>query len=919
MALDDNITDPIIGSDEIVPVSISEEMRKSYLDYAMSVIVSRALPDARDGLKPVHRRIIYTMNEGGFTAGRPYRKSARIVGDVMGKYHPHGDSAIYDAMVRLAQNFSMRVTMVDGQGNFGSMDGDKAAAMRYTEARMTRVAATLVEDIDKDTVNFHPNYDESLSEPEVLPARFPNLLINGAGGIAVGMATNMLPHNPTEVINAACALVDNPDLTLDELIRIVPAPDFPTGGIIMGRGGAVAAARTGRGSIVVRGRAETEHNTKGRSRIIISEIPWQVNKARMVEQVSECAKDGRVEGIAEIRDKSDRHGVRVVVEVKKDIEPDVVLNQLYRYTSLQTSYGVNALALDKGRPRQINLKELLVAFLDFREETIRRRTIYLLNKARDRAHTLAGLAVAVANVDDIIAIIRNSANRDEAEAKLLGKKWPAEDIKALIDLIDEPGRKVEDGVYQLSPVQARQITELRLHRLTGLERDKIRADLEEIATEIAGYLEILQSRTVLLNLMKNEMIEIREKFGDERRTEISDVGIDIDDEDLIQREDMVITVSSEGYIKRVPLSTYRAQRRGGKGRSGMATKDEDFVSQVYMVNTHTPVLFFTSTGMVYKMKVYKLPIGTPQSKGRALVNLLPLSEGEVVTTLMPLPEDEDSWKDMFAVFATDKGYIRRNALSDFTDVRANGKIAMKLLEDEHLIGVIAINEGDDIILNSYLGNTIRFNYDAVRVFAGRNSRGVRGIRLSDKDHLISMSSLKGNMMEDTEKRDEYLRYASAKRREEEVEVNLTPEEIATFEENEQFVLTVTENGFGKRTSSYEYRVTNRGGKGISAIDMTEKTGPVIASFPVEVEDQLVMVSDGGQLIRLPLTNVRVAGRRTQGVTLFKVADDEKVVSVTRLTDIDDSDEELVEDINPETGEIIEISDDEPKTEEPSEE
>lgn len=907
MSLDDNIEGPIIGSDDIAPISITDEMKKSYLDYAMSVIVSRALPDARDGLKPVHRRIVYSMNESGFTPSRPYRKSANIVGAVMGKYHPHGDSAIYDAMVRLAQSFSMRVCLVDGQGNFGSMDGDKAAAMRYTEARMTRAAAALVEDIDKDTVDFHPNYDESTSEPDVLPARYPNLLINGAGGIAVGMATNMLPHNPTEVITAACALIDNPELTVDDLLQIVPAPDFPTGGIIMGRGGAVAAARTGRGSIIVRGRATVEDNAKGRGRIIITEIPWQVNKARMVEQVAECAKEGRIEGIAEIRDESDRHGVRVVVEVKKDFEPEVVLNQLYRYTSLQTSYGVNALALDKGRPRQMNLKELLKAFLEFREETIRRRTIYMLNKARDRAHILAGLAVAVANVDEVIAIIRNSPNRDAAEQKLLAKAWPAEDIKPLIDLIDEPGRAVENGVYQLSPVQARQITELRLHRLTGLERDKIRADLEEIAKEIAGYLEILQSRQVLLNLMKNELLEVREKFGDERRSEISDMGIDIDDEDLIMREDMVITVSSEGYIKRVPLNTYRAQRRGGKGRSGMATKDEDFVSQVYMVNTHTPVLFFSNTGMVYKMKVYKLPVGSPQSKGRALINLLPLKEGESITTLMPLPEDEDSWKDMYAVFATDKGYVRRNVLADFTDVRANGKIAMKLLEDEHLIGVMAINEGDDIILNSYEGNTIRFNYDAVRVFAGRNSRGVRGINLSENDRLISMSSLRGNIEDDTEKRSEYLRWARAMRREEEVEISLTEEEIQRFAENEEFVLTVTENGFGKRTSAYEYRVTNRGGKGISAIDRTEKTGPVIAAFPVDIEDQLVMVSDGGQLIRLPLHNVRVAGRRTQGVTLFKVAEGEKVVSVTRLTDVDDEDMEGDEHINPETGEVVDAT------------
>lgn len=893
--MSDEIESSALKSDDIVPVSITDEMRRSYLDYAMSVIVSRALPDARDGLKPVHRRIIYTMNESGFTPGKAHRKSARIVGDVMGKYHPHGDSAIYDAMVRLAQNFSMRLPLVDGQGNFGSMDGDKAAAMRYTEARMARSALALVDDIDKDTVDFRPNYDETLQEPVVLPARYPNLLINGAGGIAVGMATNMLPHNPTEVINAACALIDNPDLTVDDLLQIVPAPDFPTGGIIMGRGGAIAAARTGRGSIIVRGRAEVIDAFKGnRGAIIISEIPWQVNKARLVEQMSDCSKEGRIEGISEIRDESDRRGVRIVVELKRDSEGEVVLNQLYRYTSLQTSFGVNSLALDQGQPRKMNLKELLVAFLNFREDVIRRRTLYLLNKARDRAHILAGLAVAVTSVDEIVAIIRHAANRDEAEAKILERSWPAGEIRSLIALIDDPDYLVaQDGTYRFSETQVRAITELRLHRLTGLERDKIRADLEEIAKEITRYLEILQSRSVLLNLMKNELLEVREKFGCERRSEIDEVGLDIDDEDLIQREDMVITVSNEGYVKRVPLSTYRAQRRGGKGRSSMTTKEEDFVSQVYMVNTHTPVLFFTSRGMAYMMKVYKLPIGTPQSRGRALVNLLPLKEGEVVTRLMPLPEDQEMWKDMFAVFATDTGYTRRNALSDFTNIQSNGKIAMKLAENENLIGVIAVEDDDDIVLNTKQGMTVRFSVDALRVFSSRNSRGVRGVRLADDDRVISMTSLKSRNIQ-MEQRDAYLRYASAKRREEEIELPeiLTAEIIEQMEIEEEFVLTVSENGFGKRTSAYEYRTTNRGGKGVVAMSLSDKTGPVVAAFPVNEDDQLVMVSDSGKLIRLALNEVRIAGRSTQGVTLFRMNDNEKVVSVTRLSDVQDDEEEL---------------------------
>ncbi len=899
MSEENNIVDSSKQFDDVELISISDEMKRSYLDYAMSVIVSRALPDVRDGLKPVHRRILYTMNEGGYSAGKAYKKSARIVGDVIGKYHPHGDSAVYDAMVRLAQDFSMRIPMVDGQGNYGSMDGDRAAAYRYTEARMARIAHAMIEDIDKDTVDFQPNYDDSLQEPVVLPARLPYLLINGASGIAVGMATNILPHNPNEVIDACCALVDNHDISDEELINIVPGPDFPTGGIIMGRGGSKAALLTGRGSVIVRGKAEIELNAKKQT-IIITEIPYQVNKAQMVEQMYSLAQDKKIEGISEIRDESDRHGVRVVVEVKRDFEADVVLNQLYRYTQLQKSFGVNSLALDGGRPKQMNLRQMLQAFISFREEVIRRRTNYLLRKARDKAHILAGLAVAVDNVDEIIATIRNAKNREEAEFKLCDKKWAAAQVAPLIELIAEPGRLVVDGVYQLSEAQAKAIVELRLHRLTGLEREKIHEDLREITEEISGYLQLLASREMLLDLLKQELLEVKSKFGSERITEIDDSSADVDDESLIRREDVVITVSNEGYIKRVPLNTYRAQKRGGRGRSGMATKDEDFVCQVYMVSTHTPLLFFTSKGIVHAMKGYKVPAGTPQSRGRALINLLPLQAGETVTTILALPEDEASWSNLYAVFCTDSGYVRRNALSDFTNIRSNGLISMKLEENESLINVMTVQDDDDIFLSTRKGNSIRFTMDTIRQFAGRYSRGVRAIKLAADDYVVSMSSLKHNIIEDVNIRNDYLRYSGAIRRgEENVELptTLSQETYQNYFEKEEFILSVSARGFGKITSAYEYRCTNRGGVGLTAMDLTEKTGELVSAFPVQKDDQLVMVSNEGQLIRLPLNDVRIAGRRTQGVTLFKMTGTEQVISVTRLSDIEDDDtgEELSED------------------------
>ncbi len=898
---------------DISPVSIEDEMRGSYLDYAMSVIVSRALPDVRDGLKPVHRRILYSMKENGYEFNKPFRKSARIVGDVMGKYHPHGDQSIYDAMVRMAQDFSMRLPLVDSQGNFGSMDGDRAAAMRYTEARMAKSAHSLIEDIDKDTVDFQPNYDESESEPTVLPAQFPNLLVNGAGGIAVGMATNIPPHNLGEVIDACCALIDNPAMSIDEIIQNhIQGPDFPTGATILGRQGIHSAFHTGRGSVVMRGRATIEEIRKDRFAIIITEVPYQVNKARMVEQMAECVRDKKIEGISDLRDESDRDGVRVVVEIKRDAMAEVVLAQLYRFTPLQTSFGVNMLALDGGMPKMMNLKEILQAFVDFREVVIRRRTIYLLGKAREKAHILAGLAVAVANIDEVIALIRAARDSATARQQLMERDWNAVDVEPMIRLLDEPGRAVVDGKYKLSEEQVKAILELRLHRLTGLEREKIAGDLAELGKEIEGHLALLASREMLLDVLRKELLEMREQFATPRRSDIQESEFEHDIEDLIQREDMVVTVSNTGYMKRVPLSTYRAQRRGGKGRSGMSTREEDFVSQVFVVNTHTPVLFFSSTGIVYKLKVYKLPLGSPTALGKAMINLLPLDEGESITTLMPLPEDEDTWGDLSVMFATASGGARRNSLSDFANVKSNGKIAMKLGEGDQLISVQVCTESDDILLSSRDGKCIRFPVTDVRVFTSRSSTGVRGIRLDKDDRVISMSVL-SHVMAEISDRDDYLQGVSASKRlaggdyserpDDKIEddsraTRLEEPAFQEMAENEEYILTIAEDGMGKRSSAYEYRISKRGGKGIAAIDLKRPKGQstsVVASFPVETEDELVMVSDGGQLIRCPVAGISVVGRSSRGVTIFKVADEERVVSVSRLSDDDDNEEESGED------------------------
>jgi DNA gyrase subunit A len=893
---------------DIIPVSIEDEMKTSYLDYAMSVIVSRALPDVRDGLKPVHRRIIYAMKEGGYDYNRPFRKSARIVGDVMGKYHPHGDTAIYDSLVRMAQNFSLRLPLIQGQGNFGSMDGDRAAAMRYTEARLARSAHSLIEDIDKDTVDFQPNYDDSVREPMVLPAEFPNLLVNGAGGIAVGMATNIPPHNLGEVIDACIAIIENADVTIDELIeKYIPAPDFPTGGIILGRTGAIQAFHTGRGSIRMRGRTHIEPFGKEREAIIVTEVPYQVNKSRMIEIMAECVRDKKIEGISDLRDESDRHGVRVVIEVKRDAMAEVVLAQLFKFTPLQTSFGANMLALNGGKPEQMNLKQILVAFIDFREEVITRRTAFELKKARDRAHIMAGLAVAVENLDPVIALIRAAKDAQEAKTNLMAEAWPAGTVEPLIALIDDPSHMVIEGSYTFSEEQAKAILEMRLQRLTGLERDKIATDLKELCAKIEEYLKILSSKELLFEILVNELLRMKELFGNERRSSIEDSEFEGDIEDLIQREDMVVTVSSSGYIKRVPLSTYRAQNRGGKGRSGMSTKDEDFVSNVFVANTHQPMLFFSSTGIVYKLKVYKLPQGTPQAKGKALINVLPLDEGETITTVMALPEDEDTWDQSYVMFATASGGVRRNKLSDFTKVNANGKIAMKLDDGDHLVRVRVFEEDHNVFLATRKGKCIRFPVTDVRVFSSRNSTGVRGIRLADDDEVIAMSGLNHIKVEVAE-RDDYLRSINAARRlvggdytdraedkirDDEAAARLQEPLFQEMQQEEEFILTVTEDGFGKRSSAYGYRISKRGGKGIDSMDVKrgKELTQVISTIPVVATDQLVMVSDGGQLIRMPVEGISFTGRTSRGVTLFKVADEERVVSVTRFRDVEGDGEE----------------------------
>ncbi len=886
---------------DITLVTIEDEMNRSYLDYAMSVIVSRALPDVRDGLKPVHRRILYAMKEGGYDSSKPYKKSARIVGDVMGKYHPHGDSAIYDAMVRMAQDFSMRLPLIDGQGNFGSMDGDNAAAMRYTEARLAKTAETMLEDIDSDTVDFHPNYDESMQEPNVLPARFPNLLVNGAGGIAVGMATNIPPHNLGEVIDATLATIKNPDISLEELVEIIPGPDFPTGGIILGHMGCKSAAFTGRGSVIMRGRTAFEEIRKDRTAIIITEIPYQLNKVRLIERIGECVNEKIIEGISDLRDESDRDGVRVVVELKRDAMPEVVLNQLFAHTQLQSNFAVNLLALNGGRPILMNVKDVLTAFIEFREKVITRRTEFELRQARARAHILVGLAVAVANIDEVIALIRKANDPAIARQELMARAWPVKDVGPLIALIDGDAM-IKDGTYKMSETQAKAILDLRLHRLTGLERDKISADLHEVVDRIKDYLDILANRPRVFQIMADELTEIRNKFATPRRTTIEAQEFETDIEDLIQREDMVVTVSHSGYVKRVPLSTYRAQKRGGKGRTGMSTKDEDFVNDIFVASTHTPMLFFSSLGRVYKLKVYKLPLGNPQARGKALVNLLPLEQAETITAVMHLPEDETAWDKLNVMFATSAGTVRRNQLSDFSNVRPSGIIAMKLEDGDKLISVQTCTEKDDVLLATRQGKSIRFAVDDVRVFTGRTSVGVRGVKLADKDDVISMSILH-HVEASAEERVAYIRQANAARRasgeeaddlssealakeDEETTANITlsPERFAELAAQEEFLLTVSERGYGKRTSSYEYRLTNRGGQGIWSMEMSERNGLIVASFPVKESQEIMLVTGGGQVIRMPVKDIRIAGRKTQGVTVFRVSENEKVVSVAVLDD-----------------------------------
>ena len=860
-------------------------MERSYLDYAMSVIVSRALPDVRDGLKPVHRRILYAMHEEGYEWNRPYRKSARIVGDVMGKYHPHGDQAIYDAMVRMAQDFSMRLPLIDGQGNFGSMDGDPPAAMRYTEVRLTRAAHEMLDDIERETVEFQANYDESAHEPEVLPARIPNLLVNGAGGIAVGMATNVPPHNLGEIVDACLAVVDEPDISIDRLIEIVPGPDFPTGGIILGRSGIRAAYHLGRGSVVMRGRTHVEQIRKNREAIIVTEIPYQVNKARMIEKIADLVREKRIEGISDLRDESDRTGVRVVIELRRDAMAEIVLNQLFRYSLLQSTFGVNTLALDRGRPQLMDLKALLRAFVEFREDVIRRRTVYELGKARERAHVLAGLAVAVANIDEMIALIRAAPDPVAARSRLVERPWPAEDMGPIIALLDEPGRGVVDGRYSLSEAQARAILELRLQRLTALERDKIGDELKTLSDKIVEYLEILESRDRVIEVLRGELEEIKESYATPRRTVIVESEFDQDIEDLIQREAMVVTVTHAGYIKRVALSTYRAQRRGGKGRAGMATKEGDFLEKLFICDTHTPVLFFSSRGKAYRLKVYRLPEATPQARGKALVNLLPLEKDETITTIMPMPEDEADWQTLDIMFATASGRVRRNRLSDFASVMANGKIAMKLDDGDRLVGVETCAAGENVLLAARSGKCIRFAVDEVRVFSGRTSTGVRGIRLAKGDRIVSMTILRHTDI-DTASRDAYIRHANARRRTDGdggvPENGLSPETIARFEAAEEFILSITENGYGKRTSSYQYRTTGRGGQGIVNIETSLRNGPVVATFPVEAADEIMLVSGAGTLIRSPVADIRIAGRNTQGVKLFNTAEGERVVSAARF-------------------------------------
>ncbi|KDE19898.1 DNA gyrase subunit A [Acetobacter aceti 1023] len=895
---------------DLLPVTIEEEMRSSYLAYAMSVIVSRALPDVRDGLKPVHRRILYAMHESGFTYDKPYRKSARAVGEVMGKYHPHGDSSIYDAMVRMAQSWSMRVKLIDGQGNFGSVDGDSPAAMRYTEARLAKAATFLLNDIDRDTVDFQPNYDESEEEPTVLPATFPNLLINGATGIAVGMATNIPTHNPSEVIDATLALIANPDLSLDDLMEYVPGPDFPTGGIILGRSGIRSAFATGRGAVIIRAKADIEEIRKDRKAIIVTEIPYQVNKATLQERIADLVRNKQIEGIADIRDESDRSGMRVVIEIKRDATPEVVLNQLYRFTQLQTSFGVNMLALDGGKPRLMGLKDVLEAFIAFREEVILRRSRFELNKARDRGHILVGLVIAVANIDAVIALIRGAPDAAAAREALMAAQWDAADVEPLLALIHDDGNVVVDGKVRLTEAQARGILELRLQRLTGLERDKIQQELSEVAQRINELLEIIGSHVRRMEVLRDELSVARAEIATPRMTEIADYAGDQDDESLIEPGQMVVTITREGFIKRTPLDVFRAQNRGGRGRTGASTRGDDIVVRSFNAHTHQWVMFFSSGGKVYRQKVWRLPEAGPAAKGRALVNLLPDLGSDTITAVLPLPQDEELWEALHLVFATASGNVRRNRLSDFRNIRSSGMIAMKLDEGDSLIGVATCREGQDVFLATRGARCIRFQItdDTLRVFAGRGSSGVRGIRLAEGDRVISLAVL--NHVEATvEERSAYLRMANAKRRAENaaeaaeedadtVQVDsdeeegsntdalLSPERFAQLEEAEEILLIVSDGGFGRRSSAYDYRVSGRGGQGITNMTFSaNKRGKeVAATLPVLEGTDVMLVTDAGRLIRVPVDQVRIMARQASGVTLFRLNDDERVTSVFPVMD-----------------------------------
>ena len=920
----DSPNPPSGGDRDIAPISIVDEMKTSYLDYAMSVIVSRALPDVRDGLKPVHRRILYACQEAGYVAGRPYRKSSRIVGDVMGKYHPHGDSAIYDALARMTQDWSMRVALIDGQGNFGSMDPDPPAAMRYTEARLAKVANFLLGDIDRDTVDFQPNYDASEREPQVLPARFPNLLVNGAGGIAVGMATNIPPHNLGEVLAACRAYIEDPAISSEGLMEHVKGPDFPTGGFILGTAGIRGAYTAGRGSILLRSRHHVEEGRGDRRSIVLTEIPYQVGKNGLVEKIAEAAKDKRIEGVSDIRDESNREGVRIVIDLKRDATPEVVLNQLWRHTPAQSSFPANMLAIRGGRPETLTLRDIIESFVRFREEVITRRSKFELLKARERAHILLGLVVAVTNLDEVVKLIRSSASPAVAREKLLEREWPMDEIRSYIALVEAVEPLKAEKTYRLSEAQVRAILELRLHRLTALGRDEIGNELEGLAKNIGELLEILANRRRLYEVMREEFDEVEAEFATPRLSELAPAADGIEDEDLIEREDMVITVTMGGYIKRTPLALFREQKRGGKGRAGMATKEEDAVTNLFVTSTHNPVLFFSNLGRVYRMKVWRLPEGGPNTKGRPMVNLLPLAQGEVISTVLALPQDENEWGDLHIMFATANGTVRRNSMAAFTNIPTAGKIAMRFGtgpaeeidsddsdeqadQTDRLIGVSLLTEGDDVLLATRHGKAIRFMATDVREFQSRTSTGVRGIRLQDGDQVISMS-IHHRVGTNQEEREAYLRFAPWKG-EKEGECSLDAERIKELHEKEQFILTVTENGYGKRSSAYEYRRTNRGGQGITNIDTSARNGCVVASFPALPGEQLMLVTDQGKMIRTTVASIRIAGRNTMGVTIFRVADNEHVVSVAKIDEADEEEIELEggEEIAPDEGAAVETS------------